>query len=357
MKPISLAILCLFAMAPFLLMTDIRSDSLAKSLELRAYYDTAIDNAISDAAWTMAGSVRDGAGYGSAGGLQVEEEAAVSAFYETLAAGLGALGIPSAEARVRSHVPVLLTVGKESAVLRVQAAHLDRNGILVTELVRMPGKPYSWDPGDSRHLVRFTMGTDIQVYDRLDNTLQLDSWTRFAETLPGLRTEEGFASKRLETVTRVVQSLLEEGMALVMSGSSNIPATVDDVLAVTGPHAGVIVDLPGGGSRFRFDLPKTEDAAFRRAVSDVGMLAFVQGLPVGGDKTYDTFAFGGGRVIRRTQVAGYLWDERFLYCRTDCRLFLERSGQAGFDTDALRFYTAAEEAAAEGYEPCPVCRP
>ncbi len=357
MKPISLAILCLFAMAPFLLMTDIRADSLAKSLELRAYYDAAIDNAISDAAWIMAGSVREGAGYASGGGLQVDEEAAVSAFFEILSAGLGASGIPSAEARVRAHVPVLVTVGPESAVLRVQAAHLDGNGILVTSPVRMPGKPYSWDPGDGRHFVRFTMGTDVQVYDRLDNTLQQASWTHFSEALPGLRTEEEFAAKRLDTVTRVVQSLLEEGMALAKAGKSDIPAAADDVLAVTGLQAGIIADFPEGGSGFHFDLPKTEEAAFRRAVSDVGMLAFVQGLPVGGDKTYDTFAFGGGRVIRRTQVAGYLWDERFLYCRTDCRLFLERSTQAGFDADAIRFFATAEEAAAEGYEPCPVCRP
>lgn len=357
MKSISLAIFCLFAMAPFLLMAGIRADSLAKSLELRTYYDNAIDNAVSDAAWVMAKSVRAGAGYGNGEGLQVDEEAAVDAFFDVLSAGLGASGVPAAEARVRAHVPVFVIVGNGGAVLRVQSPYLDEKGILVTSTVRLPEKPYSWDPGDGRHFVRFTMGTDIQVYDRQDNTLGQGSWSIFSSVIPGLQTVEEYSSRKLDVVTRTVKSLLEDGLLLVADGTGNVPATPDDVLAVSGPNAGMISEETGAGSETRFELPRTAEAAFRRAITDVGILAFVRGLPVGGDKTYSTYAFGGGRVIRKTDVVGYGWEERFIYCRSDCLLYLERSAQPYFSTDTIRFFSGAEEAAFEGYQPCTVCRP
>lgn len=357
MKPISLAFLCLFAMAPFLLMANTRSDFLSKNLEMRAYYDTAIDNAISDAAWTMAGSSGESGGYGGGEGLRADDEAAVAAFFDSLYAGLGASGIPSAEARVRAHVPVVVTVGSQGAVLLVQSPHLDAKGFLVTSQVRMPRRPYSWDPGDGRHLVRFTMGTDIQVYDRVDDILRTENWNYFSTELPRMRTEEEFAARRLETVTRVVRNLLEEGIALAAESASEVPDAADDVLPVSGPNAGIPSTLPGSGSGFRFDLPGIGDASFRRAVSDVGILAFVKGLPVGGNSTYDTFAFGGGRIIRKIQVDGYPWDFRLFYCRTDCPLYLERLSSPLFEMDAARFFSTAQEAAAEGYEPCPVCRP
>ncbi len=357
MKLISLAFICLFAMAPFLLMADIRSDFLSKSLDMRSYYDAAIDNAISDAAWVMAGSVREGAGYGSGEGMQTDEQAAVMAFFDSLYAGLGATGIPAAEARVRAHVPVLVTVGPHGASLLVQTPYLDGNRVLVTNRVRLPARPYSWDPGDGRHFVRFTMGTDIQVYDRLEDTLRTEPWMNFPSLFPGLQSEDDFASRRLAAITRVVRSLLDEGIALAMAGTARVRDTADDVLPVSGPNAGVPAVAAEAGYGFRFDLPGTGDAAFRRAVSDVGVLAFVQGLPVGGDRTYDTFAFGGGRIIRKTQVVGYSWDSRFFYCRPDCPLYLERLTSPVYESSAARFFPTAQEAAAEGFEPCPACRP
>ena len=359
MKPISIAFLCLFAMAPFLLMSGIRADSLEKELQLRAHYDTAIDNAISDASWIMASSIRGSAGYDSGSGLSTDGDAAVSVFFDSLSAGLGAARDPALEARVRAHVPVMVLVGNEGASLLVYTLCTNESGNLQYKTVRLPEQPYLRTMNDGASLVRFTLGDVVEVMNQADGSVVASPWQECRSLFPTTPNENAFHEMRLDVVTGVVRNLLEMGLTLTNRELTEIPDSAEAALPVSGPFAGRYAGISEVGKRaeIRFDLPRTDDAEFRRAVSQIGIFAFVKDLPVGGDKAYDTFAFGGGRVLRADGVAGYERDGQLTYCRMDCSAYMQYRTEAAFEPDSVRVFPTAREAAAEGYRACAVCRP
>jgi len=359
MKPISLAFLCLIAMAPFLLMAGVRADMLEKGLVLRTQYDAAIDNAISDASWVMAATVQGNAGYAGSRGVITNGDAAIVAFFDSLYAGLGAANIPAAEARVQAHVPVLLLVGNEGASLLVRSRCTDLNGVLVDKTIRLPERPYLSATDVGTGVIRFTLGDVVEVMNPDDGVIHATSWKEMGEEIPAFSQQESFDEMRLDAVTKVVRELLEAGLEMTSQETGTMPDSAEAVLPIHGAAAGIFSHAAGiaADGRYRFNLPRTDEAEFRRAVSQVGVFAFVQGLPVGGDKTYDTFAFGGGRVTRTAGVVGYLFEGRFLYCEPGCPFYRRIASDAGFDADTIRFFSSAREAAAEGYQACSQCRP
>ena len=354
MKPISLVFLCLFAMAPFLLMAEIRSDVLARTLELRSHYDAAIDNALSDASQVLALSVSGNNGYAASSGVSGDAGKAVEAFITSLACGLGASADESGKARVRLHVPVIVSVGPDGAELFSVLPIRGSDGVRLCRTVRLPAVPYAWTSTDGLRIVRFTLGDAIDVAEIGTGVVVSGHWRDMGADLPELATEKGFRSLRTEVVAGVVRSLLESGLEMAAAADAGGP---DDPMEEAGMGALAASSVFGldNGVTTRFDLPNIEDATFRRAVSDVGLLAYVKGMPVGFDRTYDTFAFGGARVVRRQAVAGYMWEQRRIYCRSSCPTYAARSGTSAFQQDSLHWFADSREAAMAGYSACSDC--
>jgi len=352
MKPISLVFLCLFSMVPFLWMADIRSDVLARSIELRAHYDAAIDNALSDAAQVLAASVSDGRGYAASSGVSGDAGQAVDAFVASLTAGLGASPDEAGKALVRRHVPVIVSVGPDGANLYVCLPVRGVDGVRLYRTVCLPAAPYAWASKDGRHIVRFTLGDNVDVAETGNNEVTSGHWRECGSAVQELVTEQGFRALRTDVVAGVVRSLLESGLDMVEA------ANAPDAPLGNGQQGNPADRMVSGrkdGAVTRFDLPDIEDATFRRAVSDVGLLAYVHGMPVGYDRTYDTFAFGGARVVRRQAVAGYLWEQRRIYCLDSCPTFTARTGSPGFLSESLQWFADSREAAMAGFMPCPDC--
>ncbi len=351
MKPISLAMIALFVFAPFLMLAKIQTDFLQKTLMLRQHYDTAIDNAVSDAAFVLAGSVRMQTSDTEAHRFEADAQEALVAFFDSLSNGLGAAGDVMSESRVRSHVPVVLAVGYQGLILYTNSQYKDAQGVVVSGPVVFPEKPYIWVPEDGRKPVLFTMGSDVILYN--DGQVSPSSYLKAAALYPEFSDREQFDTMRLSAIAKTVRDALSQGLSLAAMTPDVLHSSADGLEAF---RQGRVQNLyrTESGSAF-LQLPTADDAAFRRAVSDVGLLAFVQGLPVGGNKDYSTFAFGGGRVVKRNGVVGYAWDSRLLYCVEDCVEFQKVSADPAFDLNTMVFFAGPEEAALEGYEPCPDC--
>lgn len=328
MKPISIVLLCLFAMAPFLLMAEVRSNALTAALSLRSHYDAVIDNALSDTADRLAASVT-GHGYSDVEAIHVDADLAVEEFLDALADGLGA-ETASARARIAGKVPVMVVALHDSAVLYALLPVPDEEGQARFRHVCFPEVPYVWNDTKNACLIGFTMSSEVRVFDRETGETDVLSWQEAQVGGTQLfASEEDFVALRLRTLRDVVTGLMENGLQLSQP---------------EGQH----------GS---FDLPAAQDAAFRNGIRDVGMFAFLQGLPVGSEKTYQTFAFGGGRIVRRKPVTGWSNQGRRIYCRADCDDLLQAMGVPGFEMNDLRYFANPEEAASEGYAPCSLCRP
>ena len=351
MKPISLAMLALFVFAPFLLMLNIRSDFLIKTLEVRQHYDTAIDNAISDASYVLANSVRMGPENTLETGLQADSHEAVVAFYDSLSKGLGTVDISASEERLHAHVPVLITVGNKGATLYVHGTYVNSQNKTVVGQVILPERPYQYIPEDGRPILWFTMGTDVYYYDPSVLELRKTHYDSLIEVYPELAGNEGFETIKLSAITNTVQALLTEGMIFSGTSPEFIPDFAQEVFPLSRNGDTYYWNTIKSSTFSRFSLPKTDNASYRRAISDIGILAYIKDLPVGGNRSYSTFAFGAGRVAVRRGVVGFLWDSRLLYCDSDSLLFADVSAQSSFNSDTMVFFSSAQEAAAGGYQP------
>ncbi len=174
----------------------------------------------------------------------------------------------------------------------------------------------------------FTTGKEILVGDPSQGTVRTAHWqdTPVAELFAG---ESAFEAARLRALRDAISSQLELGLSLASAS----------------------------GDAGRFDLPAGHSAAFRNAVADGGLFVFVQGLPVGTTDTYRTFAFGGARVVAREPVVGWRTPEDAWYCVADCERLMAGINGGTVQPDDLCHFSSPEEAAAEGFRPCPVCRP
>lgn len=327
MKPISLSLLCLFVMSPFLFMADVHVDMLARKVELKAHYDNVVDNAAMDAAHGMAMTVAEGGGYVSTTGIMSNTDYGVEVFFDSLSHGLGIQNTESTEALIRSRVPVLVVVGAEYAVLYVSMFIKDDDGIAKLRTVKLPPRPYSHNLNDENSVVNFTMGETIHVADLDTGELSSSEWYNWNSNTRLFISKENFVNMRLKAISATVTKLLDDGMIL----------------------AGF-----GGGFKF-FDLPLTEQASFRRAVSSVGLLAYIKGLPLGSDATYDTYAFGGGRIVKREQIVGYDFETAKVYCVFDCDLYAQRLKESSILADEITIFSSGREAAQNGYNPCLLC--
>ena len=297
----------------------------------------------------LAASVTADTGYAASSGFSGDDRKAVDAFIASLAGGLGVSSDEAGRSRVRRHVPVLVSVGPNGAALHVCLPVRGPDGIALYRTVCLPAVPYAWSGSDGKYLVRFTLGEAVDVTELSTGTVSSGHWRLWCEAIPELGTDAGFRALRADTVAGVVRGLLESGLAMA-----------DDASATTaGGDAPALADHLGSGNETgvmtRFDLPDIEDATFRRAVSDIGVLAFIRGMPVGYDRTYSTFAFGGARVVRNQTLVGYEWESQRIYCREACQTYQLRTRTPGFATDALQWFTSAREAATTGYRPCSDC--
>lgn len=340
MKPLSLAILCLFILAPFLIMTRIRCDALAATQSLRAHYDAVLDTAVSDAseslAWQMTGS-----GYADPVGDPLSEALAVETFFSSLGDGLGITGEASMD-RLRSRVPVVVVAGRTQANLYLVCPSMTEGESGHSRHVCLQSVPYAWERAPGELLVMFTMGDEIRVVNQLSGNPTTGHWQMYSsdgQMSTGenvsvvsrlFQSEEAFTGHKLRVIRDVVRSLLEKGI----------------LLSTRQEEMGTLL------------LPTSQDAAFRNAIADVGIFAFVRGLPVGSSREYQTYAFGGGRVVCREPVTGWENAGRKVYCSPACPVLRAALG-APPEGEAERFsyYSTPAEAAEQGYAPCVHCRP
>jgi hypothetical protein len=348
MKPLSIALLCLFIMAPFLVMADIRCDALMAAQTLRSHYDRVLDTAVSDAARQMAGQ---STGDTRSGVVQPDAsmpngpsaaDLSVESFFASFCDGMGANTAASRE-RLRTHVPVIVMATRTGARLYMPRTVLAPDGQSSCRHVCVNVAPYVFQQaaagqnategqdateGTDALLVLFTTGKEILVGDPSQGTVRTAHWqdTPVAELFAG---ESAFEAARLRALRDAISSQLELGLSMASAS----------------------------GDAGRFDLPAGHSAAFRNAVADGGLFVFVQGLPVGTTDTYRTFAFGGARVVAREPVVGWRTPEEAWYCVADCERLMAGIYGGTILPDDLCHFSSPEEAAAEGFRPCPVCRP
>lgn len=284
MRITDFAVIFILLFFPFGVIYDLRIQDQREVQRLEMKYTSALHTAVQDAGAVLSQNERQEreAGYGSDKFFRVDKEEALNTFLRTLFLNIGIEGDMVAQRALLDYIPAIVILDYDGYYTFSLETYRDEKGEAASAPQWSEKKPYAYvdSAGNS---VGFTLDQYVYAYDKRNH-----------------RWVEGF-QKELQHQT--VISLL------------NNPESFEQVRRSTIVH-GVQKDLAylinrhnqkaaRNGVAYTFTLPLIPQEEWYNTVDDVGLMVFIQGIPVG-DRFYNNYGFGGGRVVKKQAIIGGL---------------------------------------------------
>lgn len=333
MKLTSFAIIFVIIISPFIFISGQESETAIQEQRLRYYYDNAIDNAIQDAAFILSNK---GSGFAYTSDVNITDikEIAAQAFFNSIYHAFNVNGNSSSMARVDACIPVMAFLESEGFSLYALDEYKNTHGQTEIKHVWFPLKHYIGATISDRYSIRYTLNDEVYIFDMTNQVLSQGEYGEFKDIIPHFGTRQSFEDLRISAIKNSVQ---------------------DEIMEYMNYHNQWAL---GRSISTKLEFPSIDDADWKRALLDEGILVFAQGFPTLSGKNYRHYALGGARVIRKAPITGYAYQGILYYCRNNCEHFQTNiSLDAAFNADSIIYFSDAYEAAANGYHPCSFCRP
>lgn len=319
MKITDLAILFVIITLPFVFLLRIKTDNLQnaeyKSTLLNEYLDTAVEDA------SNAMVVK-----GMNDKISVSREKALEAFFQTLYANFNIISDDIAKQNLKAYIPVIVLIDYDGFWIYSMETYTNMNGEKIQEMLWKPKKPYSYESNGFVYL--FTLDDYIKVFDTSDNTFYEGKRGELSEELPMDRVINDcklFDQVRKRTIIEAIKS------------------DVNTAINEHNKYAKLY------GITYQFSLPSISDGDWHKNIEDIGILSFIQGIPIGlGGERFNSYALGAARVVRRDYY--YIQQDQngiYYYHREKCPHVTERK----------KVYDSRQECALMGALPCHTCNP
>ncbi len=333
MKLTSLAIIFVIIISPFIFISGQETDSAIQDQRLRYYYDNIIDNAIVDAAFILSNK-GSGLSYASDVDITDAKALAAQAFFDSVYHSFNAKGNQSLMARVDSCIPVLVFLENEGFSLYALDEYRNIYGEKEIRHIWFPQQHYIGEVLSDRFNIRYTLDNKVYVFNMTDQSIKEGDFSDFKDIIPYFNDKQAFENLRISAIKNSVQEEIMAYMNYYNVWSSGRSISV------------------------KLEFPSIDDADWKRALADEGIIVFAQGFPILSGNNYKHYALGGARVIRKAPITGYTYQGTLYYCRTSCEHLQNTVIQdSGFNQDSMIYFSNAYEAAANGHYPCPFCRP
>ncbi len=333
MKLTSLSVVFILIISPFLFITAQQSEMVQEDGKLRCFYDSVIDNAVWDAAFVLSQNV-ESLSYSKSMDISKARDLAVIAFFDSLHYAFNAKGNSLRMARIEACVPVLLLLENEGFSLYALKAYKAQNGQTEIHHIWFPVKHYVGESRLNGFTVRYTLEDKVFIFDHLNQTFLEGDYKEFMDRIPLYNDRQGFEDLRLAAVKNSVEHELEAYLDQYNQWAFGRSLSV------------------------KFDFPRIDDSGWKRALTDEGLIVFAQGFPVLKSKSYQHYALGGARILRKPSLIGYTYHNLLLYCRNDCQYYQTNiMNDPAFNASGTIYFSNAYEASKKGHYPCPYCRP
>jgi hypothetical protein len=335
MKLTSLAVIFVIIISPFIFISGQEAETAIQDQRLRYYYDNIIDNAIVDSAFVLSNR---GTGLTYAGDVNISDtdarELAAQAFFDSVYYSFNAKGNPSLMARVDACIPILVFLEREGFSLYALDEYKNIDGQNEIKHIWFPMQHYIGEVISGRFIIRYTIDSKVYVFDMADQSLKEGDYSDFDDIIPYFIERQAFEDIRISAIKNSVQ---------------------EEIMAYMNYYNQWAL---GRSISVKLEFPSIDDADWKRALTDEGIIVFAQGFPILSGKNYRHYALGGARVIRKAPITGYTYQGILYYCRASCVHFRNTIiSDPAFNQDSIIYFSNAYEAAANGHFPCPYCRP
>ncbi|HUC91961.1 MAG TPA: hypothetical protein VMS09_08025 [Paenibacillus sp.] len=321
MKMINWAIVGVLILLPFYVINRTDTETQRRMMISELRYDAALDTAVDDAAQALLINVdqRQEARYESAKRVRVNKEEAIDSFYRTLYMNFGIAEDTIAQGVLNRYIPAVIVIGYDGFWVYAEEEFANAAGETEIRPVWGPKKPYAYADtlGNS---VSFTLDDYVTAYEAGSRTWRegFRSEIQITTAIPLLRDAEVFEQVRRSTIVNAIQNEL----AFRINRHNQYASRY--------------------GISYTFTLPTISDEEWNNTVNDVGVMAFVQGIPMG-RKTYNNYALGGSRVLKKPVIIGAVKEGKKVYYRSAC----------AFPYPVEETFASEKEASQKGYMPLP----
>lgn len=320
MKITKIAIMFVIILFPFYIINQIHTTAQKRTLYTEMQYDSAINTAVDDAALSLLFNEKQEyeSKYESVKNVRLNLKEGIGAFYRTLYANFNIAEDTTAQSMLDFYIPVVAMIGYDGYYLYTDDEYVNADGEHELRHVWSAKRPYAYQD-EFGNSISFTLDDYVVAYERAS-----DQW------INGLRSEIGGTS----TVPLLQQSDLFEQIRRI----TIVNAIQNDLAYYINRHNMIVKRY---GVAYSFTLPTISQEEWNNSINDVGIMAFVQGIPIG-DKHYNNYALGGARVMKKPLYSGMIANGvKYYYRGTSCTS----------SRPTLETFTTEKAAASEGYFP------
>ncbi len=291
--------------------------ALQKQEQLEVQYRHIINNAVKDGTVALKMTADYGSDHGDSVAVAIDAEEVIQSFLATYHLGFNA---HSKEDKIRTdqHILGLIVVAYDGYYVYGTRKVTDATGSIIRRPILSEKKPYLFE--GANHSVRLTLGDDVTVINKTTWVVESKAIDTIVDLPPEIVLGD-FSEFRQRVITNVM---------------------IDSLNQTVNVHNAYATQL---GMTFDFYVPLGEGSALRQSITDVGLMVFVQGHPLGRGKYLDMTSFNQGQIVSRKSVPGYQDGVGNLYYCTD-------SVSHVHGDPVLKTFSGAEEAASEGYWSC-----
>ncbi|MGG0815898.1 hypothetical protein [Paenibacillus alvei] len=318
MKIVKFSILFVLICFPLFWVNKLQAREEAEKLQLELKFNDAMNQAVDDAARTLRTSAvwkETEEGYESKKRLELRRDDAVESFFMTLFLNFGLWDGVRGQEELKRYIPVVAIIGYDGLDIYAEEEYVGRSGDAILNHVWKPTLPYGFTD-QYGNVIGFTLDDYVTIYHPSSRSW-ITGYQRelkyYTAEIPLLKDDHLFDSVRRTTIVNTVQNAL----ARTINAHNEIALR--------------------NGVSYTFTLPAISEEEWHNTINDVGVMAFIQGLPVG-YSTYNHYALGGSRLLKRDNYRGTIING-IKYA------FPERCAP----TDAIESYLSAPDAAKRGY--------
>ncbi|WP_018752830.1 hypothetical protein [Paenibacillus sanguinis] len=323
MKITDWAIIFVLLVSPMLWLGSLHIENIREMNRLDIRYTTALKTSAQDGGQALNRNElqRFENGYGSDKWMRADKEQALAAFLQTMYVNFGVADDLVGQQALLAYIPAVVVLDYDGYY--VYAARLGPEYDQESSLTHRWGakKPYVYaDPGGNS--MSFTLDRYVTVYDAAENRWLSGRQDELKDetAIPLLQDDSQFDAVRRSVIVHSIEQDLEQAIHLHNDYAAR------------------------QGVRYTFTLPTISQEEWNNTLDDVGIIAFLQGIPVG-DRYYNNYALGGGRLVRSSAVLGLvdLATGMKYYERESCATTEERRYQV------QEVFASEQAAAAKGY--------
>lgn len=304
----------------FIFIIRVKDEHVTKANDLSLRYDTALTAAVEDSAKMLLLNTQQEyeSGYHSPKFMKVNRTEAIDAFFKTLTLNFGNENESVTQGIIKGYIPLILIVDYKGFYVYAMDEYRNAENELITDMKEMPFQAYSYRDKQG-NLLNFTLDDYVIAYDKSQ-----DKWMEgFREEIAGqlniplLKDQVLFEDVRRSTILNAIQDQTEYYI--------NRHNTYAKRFGIT----------------YTFTLPIISEEDWENTIDDVGLISFIQGYPLGEKYTYNNYALGGSRLIKKASIQTTTLNGIKYYYREDCE----------YSYSVEEVFTSAKDAAKKGYKP------